>query len=151
MMDDDDFPKPTAVSIPAADFQAPPPNRDLAIKQAFPVRQSREDRDDFIVAVRASVLRRCRGKLASLKTRANVSTELLLAAGTSSLGASLSALASGVTLRDPSGTFFFVALPAVGFGSLVAYALCRDHSTRSANDAATDILSELPEPDTTQP
>lgn len=146
------FPSPApVVALPSADVQAPQVGEGIQVTYTFPIRQPEEDFNDFQVGVRASVLKRCRGRLGTIAAQGFPPAEILLGISTLSAGAALSAVISGVQLGSGLGFIFFVVLPMVAVGSGVAYWMLRRSILREAQHLAEDILNELPDPNRSVP
>lgn len=146
-----DLPVPgtTATTEKVADVQIAAGDERAVVTQSFPLRQPEEDWNDFQVGVRASVLRTSRAKLEQIARDRFPWGELLLGLATLTVGSSLSAVISGVTLNSGLGVLFFVIAPPISAASLVAYVMLRIAITRSARDLAEDALTVLPDPDRT--
>ncbi len=143
-------PKPQAQALPAADVQASPTGGTSLIHQSFPVRQPEEDFNEFLVRVRASMLKRVRTKLRELADAPFPWPELLLGLSTLAIGTFLGALTANLTAGTGKAVFYYTVLPIVGVSSLVGYFLLRRRSQSDAHRIAADVLSELPDPDRTR-
>lgn len=132
---------------PAADVQAPQVGEGNQVTYTYPIRQPEEDFNDFQVGVRASLLKRCRGRLQTVATQRFPLSELLLGVATLTAGAALSAVISRVQLGSWRGVVFFVILPMIAVGSGVAYGMLRRFGLRATHHLAEDILNDLPDPD----
>lgn len=91
------------VGQPAADVQDPQVGEGNQITYIYPSRQPEEDFNDFQVGVRASLLKRCRGRLQTVAIQGFPLPELLLGVSTLTAGAALSAVISGVQLGSWRG------------------------------------------------
>lgn len=135
------------VAQPAADVKAPQVGEGSQVTYTYPIRQPEEDFNDFQVGVRASLLKRCRERLRAVTKEPFPLPELLLGVSTLTIGATLSAVISGVSLNSWRGVLFFVTMPAVAVGSGVAYGMLRRFNQRAARQLAENILADLPDPD----
>lgn len=135
----------------AVDVIAPAGDTGQSITQKFPMRQAPSDKNDFMVQVRASSLRRCRTRLQSLSTSPVNWSDLFLALATLGLGAYLGALASAVKWDSSLGVWLLAFSPGGGAAFFVAFLFSRKASQKSAKEAADFVLEELPEPDVTLP
>lgn len=143
-----DFPGPApVVERPAADVRAPRVGEGNQVTYTFPIRQPEEDFNDFQVGIRASLLRRCRGRLGAIADQGFPLSELLLGVSTLAAGGTLSAIVSGVALGSWQGALFFALLPAISVGCGVAYGMLRHFTLRATQQVAADILEDLPNPD----
>jgi hypothetical protein len=150
MTDPDQAQFPAAAPVvgqPAADVHAPQVGEGNQVTYTYPIRQPEEDFNDFQVGVRASLLKRCRGRLQTVATQGFPLPELLLGVSTLTAGAALSAVISGVQLGSWRGVVFFVILPMIAVGSGVAYGMLRRFGLRATQHLAEDILNDLPDPD----
>lgn len=151
MSDPLDF-KASVDSLPAADIKASDAqNQDSPFftKRTFPVRITNEDREDFIMEIRASQLSKARGRLEKMSKSQFPWHELLLAVATTSLGAFLGGLAGNLVLTDDIGIIFLVIFPIIGAATFVAYFLLRKFEPINFSHSAQEILSELPDPKNT--
>lgn len=135
------------VARPAADVRAPTVGEGNQVTYTFPIRQPEEDFNDFQVGVRASLIRRCRGRLEAIACHTFPTSEVLLGVSTLAAGGALSALVSSVALASWQGVLFFVVLPVVAVGCGVAYGMLRHFTIRAAQQLAEDVLEDLPNPD----
>ena len=104
------------------------------------------DCEGLIVVSRSAVIR-CRARLETLKIDDDWRGASQCAAGCC-LSGTLSALASGVGLTTPVGWLFYLVMPPLGVGFLVAYMLLRHGPSRSLADAVESVLQELPSVET---
>lgn len=140
---------PSATPVPAADVMAPPPDGSSVVYQAFPVKQTEEELNEFLVKVRGSVLRRARRKLNGLVRNRFPWPEVLLGLSTISAGGALGALASRIPWNSQYAIIFYLILPLLAVGAGVAYVLLRHLTPLNASALALDLLEELPDPDKT--
>ena len=143
-------PPANAAPLPAADVKAGPPTENLVEYEAYPVRKPEEDLNDFKVQVRASTLSRCRAKLAEVLTPRFPWHEVALGASTLAGGAFLGALPADIKAGTVQAVFFYTLLPMITVGAFVAYLFLRRSTVREPTHAASDALSELPDPDKTR-
>lgn len=139
-------PKPQAGPLPAADVQAPADQEKIEY-EPFPVRKAAEDLEDFKVQVRASTLRRVRGKLEHIRDPEFQWHELALGIATLSYGGFLGAIPAKLVAGEALAIFFYSVLPVVGTGALVAYLFLRHPVHQSPARISSDALNELPDPD----
>ena len=139
-------PTPNAEALPAGDFQASDdPNAPAVYKPSIPVHSAQEDRDEIMMIVRGSTLRRIRVSLSNLDSQRVDWSDLYLALFTLGGGAFIGSLAGtptgglGVLLRDAS--------PLVAVGALVAFLFQRRTEHTAAKQVATTALDLLPDPD----
>jgi len=148
-MNQEEFPRSTVDSIPAADMQIMPSAQGLVMNQTYPVKQPERDKRDFIIPVRASVLDRCRCRLEEVRNPRFTWGELFFGIATSCAGAIAGALTADIQLDSPKGIVFYVILPMFAVGTFVAYLFCRTNSFSKAADIAREVLAEIPDPDKT--
>ena len=139
-------PPANATPLPAADVTAVLSAENVEY-EAYPVRKPEEDLNDFKVQVRASTLIRCRSKLAQVSTPRFPWHELALGTSTLAAGAVLGALPADIKAGSPLAMFFYSLLPIVAVGTFVAYLFLRRLTIREPAGAASEVLSELPNPD----
>lgn len=118
-------------------------------KRDLPVRVPEEERNEFVVEVRASPLRRARQLLERIADQESSWTEPLLAASTLAWGGTLSAIVAGVGLGGWRTLFFYTFLPIVGAGAGVGWWLVRTTGNRAASELARRSLDALPDPENT--
>ena len=85
-MTEPELPAPQVVTVPAADFTAPPVDYGSVVHQSFPLRQPEEDANEIIIQVRGTILRRVRKRLSVLLTPKFPWPEVLLGLATLFLG-----------------------------------------------------------------
>jgi hypothetical protein len=142
-------PPANATPLPAADVAAAAPAGNVEY-EAYPVRKPEEDLNDFKVQVRASTLSRCRAKLAQVSAPRFPWHEVALGASTLAAGAFLGALPADIKAGGLQAVFFYTLLPIIMVGAFVAYLFLRRLTIREPARAASDVLSELPDPDKTR-
>jgi len=135
--------------VPVVYIQVNQTQQGMTMTQTYPVRITEDDKNDFIVQIRASVLRRNRTKLTRLRNLKFSYGEVLLGTSTLLLGASLSGLASKVELNSILGIIFYLIFPLISIGTAVAYGFYRKYSLENVVDIAQDMLDELPDPERT--
>ncbi|MGA3057524.1 MAG: hypothetical protein ABSE70_05750 [Candidatus Limnocylindrales bacterium] len=106
---------------------------------------------DFLVEVRASSLRHCRDRLASLQRSRFSMQDLCLAICTLAAGATLGAVEGGLTTVASLGWLFYSVMPAIAAAGLVAYVLLGLKFGQETAANARDVLEDLPDPDDTRP
>lgn len=141
-----DFPKSDACPLPAAEFQAPAAAEKIEY-EPFPIKKAIEDLDDFKVQVRASTLRRARSKLQGIKSPGFPWQEPALGVCTLAFGGFLGALPAKLSACDSLAVFFYIVLPSIGTGCLVAYLFLRHSVHHDPVNSAGEALAELPDPD----
>jgi len=142
-------PPPAVTPFPTADVQARPQLGEIEY-ESLPVRRPEEDLKEVKIVVRASVLTRCRTKLASAARATFPWYELALAISSLAAGAVIGALPADIKPGSVTYIVFFTVLPAVAVGSFVAYVLARHRERREITTVASDVLAELPDPDKAQ-
>lgn len=143
-----DFPAPTsAVEQPAADVHFPAVGGGNQTTYSYPIRHPEKEVQDFQVVIRATVLRRCRSRLESIAQHRYPKSDVLLAVFTLGVGGALSAALAGVKLPSWQGMVFFIGLPLVSVGCIVAYGMLRHFAPKSVQQLAADILEDLSNPD----
>jgi hypothetical protein len=107
-----------------------------------------EDANDFTIAIKATNLKRWRSKLIQISKSHFTWSELFLAISTLCLGGYFSALSIPRTgdLKPIAQFFEFTALPSVGVATLVAYFFSRKLSSVRADQAAKELLKDIPDP-----
>jgi hypothetical protein len=148
-MDEFEPPVPNASPLPVADVTAAATGGNVEY-EAFPVRKPEQDLNDFKVQVRASTLARCRAKLAPLSGPAFPWHEVCLGVSTMAAGAFLGALPADIKVGSPQAIFFYTILPVIAASALIAYVFLRRLALRDAAIAASEVLSELPDPERTR-
>lgn len=148
-MDDFQPPPPNAQGLPAADVTVPAPTGNVEY-EAFPVRKPEEDLNDFKVQVRASTLTRCRARLSEISNVSFPWYELALGVSTLAAGAYLGALPADIKPGTAQSTLFNTVMPMVTAAAFVAYLFLRRAAFADSVRAASDVLSELPDPNRTR-
>ncbi|OEH84281.1 hypothetical protein BHU72_10730 [Desulfuribacillus stibiiarsenatis] len=141
------IPRETVSSLPVADVVLKSDNSVVTTSYQYEVKQPEEDKNDFIVEVKASKLKRVREKLELLTSDRFPLYELFLGISSTCLGAFLSALASDIQLTTRKGQFLFIFCPIVAMGTGVAYLFLRYISILKPKIIATDLLVEIVDPD----
>ncbi|MFM5564244.1 hypothetical protein ACET8P_17540 [Aeromonas veronii] len=131
-------------SFPAADIKAEANGSDMKINHSYPVITPDKEKNDFMITIRASTLKGWREKLTTLKASSFPWAELLLAFSSMGIGAILSSLCSDITISTAIGKFFFIVLPPLTFGAIVAYLFVRHIETASASSVAETLLEDMP-------
>lgn len=103
-MQDFDPPEPTAGPLPVADLQATAVGS--VEYESYPVRRPEADLNDFKVQVRASTLRRCRGKLSTATRRTFPWHELALGMSTLAGGGVVGALPANISADSTNAVIF---------------------------------------------
>jgi hypothetical protein len=148
MSDDLDF-EIYAKALPAADIKAEKPTGDVYAMRTFPIRIPNEDREDFVIEIRASQIVKSRRRLQKLARFQFPTSELLLGVASLLLGATFGSLVSDISLLELRGIWFFIIFPIIGCSALVAYFFLRRHDNMQSSEIAEEILSELPDPSNT--
>lgn len=141
-MNPEDFDSTT--SFPAADIKAEASGSDMKVSHSYSVVTPDKEKNDFMITIRASALKGWREKLTSLKSSSFPWAEVLLSFSSLGAGAILSSLLSDVVLSTAKGKFFFVVLPPLTFGAIVAYLFVRHIETVSASSVAATLLEDMP-------
>lgn len=141
-MNPEDF--DTSTSFPTADIKAETTGADMRVNHSYPVVTPDKEKNDYMIAIRASALKGWRQKLSTLKTNSFPWAEVLLAFSSLGVGAILSSLLSDVTLTSSKGKFFFVLLPPLTVATIVAYLFVRKIETVSASSIADTLLEDMP-------
>lgn len=141
---------PNAVGLPAADLAAPAAPANVEY-EAYPVRKPEADLGDFKVQVRASILTRCRSKLAAVASPRFPWHEVWLGVSTLAAGGFLGALpADNIKGATRIGVLYYTILPIIAVGSFVAYLFLRRSALRDPAEAAGEVLNDLPDPEKTR-
>jgi len=148
-MADDQFPRETTQSIPAADIKVTGGKQEK-ITHSYPIVHVNADKQDFVLTIMASVLLRSRNRLRTLQRFAFPWPEILLTIAGASFGAFAGAFSGSIELNSTKGIVFFVFVPMVFVGSTVAYFFTRINPIMAANNIATELLSDLPDPEDVQ-
>lgn len=143
-------PAPEVQLMPAADVRAPVDQGVQVEHQAFPVRQPEVDRNEFLVKVRASTLRRCRTLISGIKPTAFPWHELALGVATTCYGGFLGALPADLKSGSWTEIFFYRLLPIIGTGAAVCFLFLRRDTAKAAASLAFQALEDLPDPDETK-
>ncbi|ERP32018.1 hypothetical protein [Chitinivibrio alkaliphilus] len=133
-MNPEDFDNTT--SFPAADIKAETDGADMKVNHSYSVVTPDKEKKDFMITIRASALKGWREKLTTLRASSFPWAEILLAFSSLGVGAILSSLLSDVALSTLTGKFFFIILPPLTCGAIVAYLFVRHietFSTKSIN------------------
>jgi hypothetical protein len=147
-MDQEGFQQSTT-TMPVADVRVDGTSQGIMMTRTYPVKLPEEERNDFGVEVRASILRKCRFRLSQFKDAKFPWTEVLLSIATTCIGAILSALVAGIQIVSPQGIVSYVILPCVAIGTFITSILIRKLSQHNVADIAKEVLSDLPDPDKT--
>lgn len=137
----------TASSLPVADATLSTNSKIVTTNYEYPVKQAEEDKNDFIVEVKASKLRKVRSKLELLANERFPLYECLLGIASAFLGAFLSGLASDMVLNSSKGIIIFIVCPIVATGTGVAYFYQRRISVNPPKVLINDIMDDLADPD----
>lgn len=140
-------PPPQVTTLRAADVSALAATAETVVHQAYPVKKPQEEHDEFMLQVRASTLSRARHKTAELARGGFPWAEVLLSVSSLAWGGLLGAIPAALKWEDVLGKIFYLALPIVGTGTLVAYILLRWNSVVDVRRVANAILDDLPDPD----
>ena len=146
-MEDFSPPPASAFGLPVADVRAATGTAESVFYQAFPVRQSEADLDDFFVRVRASTLRRSHARLKKIGKGRFPWHEVTLGASTLALGAFLGALPANLKAGSVEAVLFYTLMPVLGVASGVAFFFLRQIPSSEATLEANEILADLPDPD----
>ena len=139
--------QPAAVAVAAAVVAPAPRDPASLVHHSFPVRQPEEDLLEFMVRVRASILRRARGKATLLAKPSFPWEEVLLAISTTATGAVLGGLTATFQAGSKMEVLFQSILPAIAVGTFVAYLFLRNISRTNSAQLARDIIENIPDPD----
>lgn len=141
----------SAQSMPTADIKAVTEgDGDIKVQHSYKLVNSKNDENDYLVSVRASLIAGWRVKLNKLTKTKFPWAEMLLAIASLGAGAIASAVISGVSLIGKSnavdgvGFFFYVITPPITLTCLVAYFFVRHIEVESAKSVATALLDEIP-------
>ncbi|MEM5018636.1 hypothetical protein WKH31_20305 [Metabacillus indicus] len=148
-MPDSFVPKETASSLPMADAKMDPTNGNGVTSYYYQVKQPNEEKNDFLIEVRASKLRNIRRKVSQLADSRFPWHELLLGVSTTSLGAFFSGLLSDISLSSTKGIFVFILCPVIAMGAGVGYLFKRYVDLKLPRIMAKELLDELVDPDKT--
>lgn len=139
-------PEPSAEALPTGDVQAPDDAEASAVyRPSIPVLSTEEDRNEVMVRVRGSTLKRIRSHLTALKTQSVDWSDFFLALFTLGAGSWVTSLVS--TPASSTGSFVFEVAPIITVGALVAFLFQRRNERVKASDIAKRSLHELPDPD----
>jgi hypothetical protein len=147
----EDFVPPAANArpLPAADVKANDASANVEY-EAYPVRKPEEDLNDFKVQVRATTLDRCRTKLSEVSTARFPWHEVMLALSTLAGGTSLGSLSADIKAGTLKAGFFYTFLPVIAVAAFVAYLFLRRSAVSDPAKAASDVLTDLPDPNKTR-
>jgi hypothetical protein len=110
-----------------------------------------EDVNDFVVEVRASVLRRVRKQLKAIASFRPGWADVALALCGVALGGVLGAIAGAVEFAGFRGALFYVVCPSVLVGSGIAYLFLRRLAGQKMPAQLADgILADIPDPSRAQ-
>lgn len=140
----------TAGSFPTADIQAQTDGKDLRVNHSYSVVTPDEDKNEYMVTIRASSLKAWRLKLETLTGKSFPWAETLLAIASLGAGSILSALISNVSLTTAEGMFFYIFLPPVTTAVIVAYCFVRIISNTTADEVASSVLADMPNLNSTE-
>ena len=136
------------VVVPAGDVTTPPSDGEgLTTTQRFAVKQTAEDASDFMVYVRASVLRRVRRRLQLAVESGFPWEEILLGLATTSIGAFLGGLGIDRAAFPTARLLTVQICPIIAAASFVGYLWTKSRSTTAAATSAREALLEVPDPD----
>lgn len=108
-----------------------------------------DDVNDFIIQVRASLIKRIRDKLSPLCKQKFPLTEILLGVSTTLIGVVLSSIAADIKITETKGIIIFVVLPVIAAICGTSYFFVRANNVVSISKFAEDLLEEIPNPDST--
>lgn len=148
MIDPDTFDN-RVISLPVADIVAKIDGEKLVQQHNYTVIPTADDQNDFMISIRANSLRKWRAKLGQISVINFPWAEILLAIAAIIIGATLSAIISGVELDSIKGIFFYVVLPPIGAASFISQIFIRSSSTAKSSQIARDLIEEIPDPHTT--
>lgn len=143
-------PKPSVISLPAADVTIPRDRgSDGVITKQFPIRVPEVERNEFMVSVRASSLKRARKRILLMQPESFPWHDLALAICTLSIGSFLGALAADIKPDEWKYIFFYSLMPVVGSGSGISYFFLRKKPTVEIRQHIEELLIDVPDPDKT--
>lgn len=108
-----------------------------------------DDENDFIIQVRASLLKRIRDKLSPLCKQKFPLTEILLGVSTTLIGVVLSSIAADIKIEETKGIIIFVVLPVIAAICGTSYFFVRANNVVLISKFAQELLKEIPNPDAT--
>lgn len=130
------------------------PRNSYTTDRTYPVYMTIEDSNDFIVEVKASLLKRIRKKLEPLKVSKFQWPELLLCITSIAFGVTSSGFITVMTL--PKDNTMRIMLINVSIFSLLifgvtmtAYLFYRHYNNFILSDVVTELIDEIPDPDET--
>ena len=148
-MEDRQLPPANATPLPVADVSAAAAGGNVEY-ESFPVRKPESELNEFKINVRASTLTRCRARLAQISKPLFPWHEVALGISTLTTGAYLGALPADIKPGTIQSFFFSTILLVIAVASFVAYLFLRRSMLRDPADVATEVLSDLPDPDKTR-
>lgn len=105
--------------------------------------------NDFIIEMHSSSLSRIRKQLTKIADSRFRPAELFLSLGTAFFGGIVGAFMGGITLSSPSWWIYYVLLPILTTIGIVSYGFLDFGLASNPAVTATNILEELPDPETT--
>lgn len=132
---------------PVANISTSNTPNDLVSTYEYEVKIPDEYRNDFIIQIKASDLRKARKVLLQAKGNRFPLSELLLGLSTTAFGCLFGALCSGVQLDTPLGVVMYCIVPVIAIGAFVAYLFVRKNSINEANSIADQALEILIDPE----
>jgi hypothetical protein len=122
-------------------------SEELSTTHIYPVRVPENYKNDFLVSLRASDIKKVRKICREEQKNRFPWHELCLGLSTSFLGIFFGALASNVELKSFKGIIFYIVGLVISTSSFVAYVFFRKDSIKSINELSNSVNEYLPDPD----
>lgn len=124
-------------------------NENATTDYQYIVRRPEEYENDFMVEVRASSLRKIRNIIVPAKNQKFSFHELFLSISFLCLGATISALSTGILLDSLEGRLLYILCPVISTGTLVSYIFIKKSNLQNLSNFATLVEENLVDPDKT--
>ena len=148
IMEEKDF-EPKVEFIPPPDYVVKSDgNKDLTTSvRTYSVTVPEDEANDFVVEVRASVLKDIRSTLDKHSKSSFPWQEILLAITAILLGGFFSGIFSSLKIETDLGKLVFVAFPVISGITGTSYFFVRRDDNKSISDLSNDLLNKIPNPD----
>lgn len=134
-------PEPNVESEPVADIVLTENENGIVQTEQLPVIPKINTKNDFVRPIKRSDISKIYKELQNIKQNKIKWDEISLGITTLGLGATLSALLSGLSLTDNLGILFYIVVPLISMGTLIFTIMYKIFIAKTSNNSATTIQS----------